>query len=1058
MPIGAVDDARSGGAERRQLTVLFSDLVDSTSLAEKLDPEDLRDLVASYQSACEIGVAQFGGHVAQYLGDGVLAYFGYPVAFEDSPVRAVRAGIAIVESVRGLSSKFGTLEVRVGVHTGLVVVGEVLAHGRSEQLAVGETPNLAARLQGRAEPNSVVISDATYRASRGFFEVEALADIPLKGMAKLVRVYRVTRETGALSRMDVIGAVGTTAFVGREVELGVLRENWKSAAGGNSKVVALCGEAGIGKSRLVSVFKGQIEPGDRTVFCRGSPLHQNSALYPVITLLGTLLAASTDEAPDPVDRVEQWLERVGLRSPEAVWLICSLLSVETEQPPLSFSPQKQRQQTLELLVEWLSRWAAPKGPALFVVEDLHWVDPSTLDFVAMIVHRKERGRLLVCLTHRPEFRPSWERDSIVEITLRPLERADAERMAAHVVGDKVLPDTVLRPLVERSGGVPLFIEEITKAILETGILAEREDHFELVGTISKSVIPTTTQDSLMARIDRLGPSKATAQMAAVLGREFSFDVLRAVSTVDDETLRKDLFKLVESGLAYATGHPSKSSYIFKHALIQEAAYASLLRTTRQDCHRRIAATLTGEFRDIAGSQPELVARHCEGAGLLGEAMAHWEVAGLRALERAANNEAIAHLGSALGALRALPNSVESRQKELQIQLRLAPACMAIHGWASVEVETACNRAREIAEELGDSPGLFGSLWGLWTVHFVRGDLSGALPIAERVLEMGQGAKVPMLEILGRHAMAYTRFFGGDYLAARSHAEQGLALFDFEGEKTIVTLFQLSSSVALHNILALALWCLGYPSIAADQARAAEALAARLRHRPSTAFCLSFCLYHAFHARDIVRARELAGRLYDISVEEGFLLWIPVGMLYGAWSRVLLGVTEGASADLENGILKFYMTRTKASIVQIYALVAEARWRLGQFEQALAAVDSGLAEVKARGECNYEAELHRIRGEILFTIGGTESLSLAEGSFRRAVELARETHAKSFELRALARLAALLDGLGSGAEVRRSLESLCEWFDDGIETPELDEIRRNLQGLRRHDGGTERRAN
>jgi class 3 adenylate cyclase/tetratricopeptide (TPR) repeat protein len=1056
MPIGAVDDARSGGAERRQLTVLFSDLVDSTSLAEKLDPEDLRDLVASYQSACEIGVAQFGGHVAQYLGDGVLAYFGYPVAFEDSPVRAVRAGLAIVESVRGLSSKFGTLEVRVGVHTGLVVVGEVLAHGRSDQLAVGETPNLAARLQGRAEPNSVVISDATYRASRGFFDVEALADIPLKGMAKLVRVYRVARETGALSRMDVIGAVGTTAFVGRDVELGVLRENWKSAAGGNSKVVAVCGEAGIGKSRLVSVFKGQIEPGDRTVFCRGSPLHQNSALYPVITLLGSLLATSTDEAPDPVERVEQWLEQVDLRSAEAVWLICSLMSVETEQPPLSFSPQKQRQHTLELLVEWLSRWAA-EAPALFVVEDLHWVDPSTLDFVAMIVHRKVRGRLLVCLTHRPEFRRSWERDSIVEMTLRPLARADAERMAAHVVGDKVLPATVLGPLVERSGGVPLFIEEITKAILETGVLAEREDHFELVGTISKSVIPTTTQDSLMARIDRLGPSKATAQMAAVIGREFSFDVLRAVSTVDDETLRNDLSKLVELGLAYATGHPSKSSYVFKHALIQEAAYASLLRTTRQEYHRRIAATLTQEFRDIAGSQPELVARHCEGAGLLEEATSQWEVAGLRALERAANNEAIAHLGSALGALRSLPNSTESRQKELQIQLRLAPACMAIHGWASVEVETACNRAREIAEELGDGPGLFGSLWGLWTVHFVRGDLSGALPIAERVLEMGQSAKVPMLEILGRHAMAYTRFFGGDYLAARSHAELGLALFDYEGEKTIVTLFQLSSSVALHNILALALWCLGYPSKAADQAKAAEALAARLGHRPSTAFCLSFCLYHAFHARDIVRAKELAGRLYGISVEEGFLLWIPVGMLYGAWSRVLLGVTEGASTDLENGLLKFYMTRTKASIVQIYALVAEARWRLGQFEQALAAVDSGLAEVKARGECNYEAELHRIRGEILFTIGGTESLSLAEASFRRAVELARETHAKSFELRALARLAALLEGLGSG-EVRHSLESLCEWFDDGIEAPELNELRHKLQMLRRHDGATERQAN
>jgi tetratricopeptide (TPR) repeat protein len=616
----------------------------------------------------------------------------------------------------------------------------------------------------------------------------------------------------------------------------------------------------------------------------------------------------------------------------------------------------------------------------------------------------------------------------------------------------MIPPAVLRALVARSGGVPLYIEEVTKAILETGILAEREDHFELVGPISDRVVPMTTQDSLVARIDRLGPSKATAQIAAVLGREFRFDVLRAISAVDDGTLRRDVDRLVETGLARPIGDEGAGVYVFKHALIQEAAYETLLRRSRQEIHQRIAETLGEEFREVAASQPELVARHYEGAGLLEQAIPHWETAGLRALERAANHEAIAHLGSALGALQGLGNTPERRRKELQLQLRLAPACMAIHGWAAVEVEVACNRAREIAEELGEGEGLFGALWGLWTVHFVRGDLTRALAIAQRVLEMGLAANQPMLQVLGRHAVAYTSFFAGDLKGTRENAEKGLELFDLRQERDIVMFFQLSSSVALHNILALALWCLGCPREAAKEVETAEALAAVLDHRPSTAFCLSFSVYHAFHARHVARVRELADRLYRISVEEGFALWIPVAMLYGAWSRVILSESGDAAAELEKGLVQFHMTGTKATLVQIQALVAETRTLLGRSEEAMAAVVAGLEEVAARGERNFEAELYRIRGEILSSLGGAENVAEAEASIRCAMRIAKESGAKAFEFRALVSLTRLLGRLGRATEIRHAFEAICDGFDTGIDTPDLTEaraLRREFEELRKY---------
>jgi predicted ATPase len=836
--------------------------------------------------------------------------------------------------------------------------------------------------------------------------------------------------------------VGATTFVGRERELGILEDNWRLALAGVPRVVAISGEPGIGKSRLLDVFKNRIGPEARDVFFLAcSPLHQASALHPVIELLEKEIGFSPGQSSaERSARIEQWLDSAGLLSSHSAHLMASLLSVDGAQTVPGISPQRQRQHTLDLIVEWLFRWAHAMGSVL-VIEDLHWADPSTLDLVQLLHTREARARLLTCITFRPQPVRSWPpSDRRTELLLQPLAREETEQLVASVARDKVIPPAVLRQLVARSGGVPLFAEEVTKAILESGILAERGDHFEQVGPLSDRIVPTTTRDSVMSRIDRLGPSRATAQLAAVLGREFRFDVLRTVSRLDEATLEDHLSRLVAAGLAHQTGAPPQASYMFNHAIIQDAAYESLLRRTRQDFHQRIAEALTQSFPEIASSQPELIARHYEGAGLLRQAAQQWEIAGHRALERAANLEAIAHLTRAIGALGDDPEGEDRGRWELTLQLRLAPALMAIHGWASTHVEVACARARELAEQLHDANALLGALWGLWTVHFVRGELGTALTVAQRVLSMGMEAGAPMLQILGRHAVSYTHYFRGEFAEARDHARQGIALFDLEQERTLTTLFQLSSSVALRGILALALLALGRPREAAEEDAAAAALAAKLAHRPSTAFALTFSVYYAFHIRSFTRVRELSEQLHRISSEEGFELWIAVAVLYRAWAQAMDGgAPEGVLAEMEKGLTRFNMTGTGATFVQVQMLVAEVRWRSGAGDAALAAVDVGLAHAAERGERYYEPELHRLRGEILAHRGRPEDVAEAEAAMRRAVQNARQLQAKSFELRALTGLARLLLREGRGREIRESLAAAREWFAEGLDAREANEM-------------------
>jgi class 3 adenylate cyclase len=610
---------RPPDAERRQLTVMFCDVVDSTTLSSQLDPEDYRDVVRAYQSACTAVIQRYEGHIAQLLGDGLLVYFGYPQAHEEDAQRAVHSGLGIVEAIETLNThleqtKGIQLAIRLGIHTGLVVVGEMGGAGRPEQLALGETPNIAARIQGLAEPDMLVISSSTYQLIQGYFTCQELGEHTLRGVAQPITVYRVLGETGTQSRIDIAATRGLTPLVGREQEVGLLLERWAQAKDGQGQVILLSGEAGIGKSRLVQVLKGHLADEPHTRWeCRSSPYYQNTALYPIIDLIQrTLRWQQDDTQEEKLERLERQLSQYHLPLEETVPLFATLLSLplpEDRYPSLQWTPQRQRQKTLETIVAILLE-LAEREPVLFILEDLHWTDPTTLEFLGLLVEQVPAAAIYTLLTCRPHFQPAWHhRSYLTEITVNRLSRNQIEQIAIQVAGGKKLPAQVLTQIMEKTDGVPLFVEELTKAILESGQLTAVEGHDALTGSLSTVDIPATLHDSLMARLDRLVTAKAVAQYAAVIGRQCAYPLLQAVSQLHDAMLQHELSRLVAAEIVYQRGVPPHSTCTFKHALMQDAAYASLLKSTRQHYHQRIAQVLEERFPEIVETQPELLARH-----------------------------------------------------------------------------------------------------------------------------------------------------------------------------------------------------------------------------------------------------------------------------------------------------------------------------------------------------------------------------------------------------------------------------------------------------------------
>jgi len=780
--------AHTSDAERRQLTVLFCDLVDSTVLASQLDPEDLREVVRAYQAACAKVIARFEGHIAQYLGDGLLVYFGYPLAHEDDAQRAVRTGLGIVEALGQLNARLVQergvhLAVRLGIHTGLVVVGEVGGGTRQEQLALGETPNLAARLQGIATPNTLVVSAATYQLLGGFFACQSLGAPLLRGFTQPLEVYQVLYERMARSRLEAAGSTGLTPLVGREQEVALLRERWAQVKDGLGQVVFLSGEAGIGKSRLVQVLKEQVatEPQAWLTPCQCSPYYQNTALYPMIDLLERVaLRFEREESPQhKLRKLEGHLVQYGLPLAEAVPLFAALLSLPltADYVPLTLPPEQQKQKLLHALLTILLRIAVQQ-PLLFVMEDLHWVDPTTLEFLSLLVDQGPTARLLVLLTFRPDFSPPWTgRSHLTQITLPRLPRHQAAEMTGRVAHRKALPTEVVEQVVAKTDGVPLFVEELTKMVLESGLLQEQPERYELIGPLPPLAIPATLHDSLMARLDRLVTVKGLAQLGATLGREFAYALLQAVAPWDEATVRRGLQQLVEAEFLYQQGLPPQATYRFKHALIQDAAYQSLLRSTRQQYHQRLAQVLVAQFPDVCETQPELVAHHYTEAGLSMQAVDYWQQAGQHAIERSAHREAINHLTKGLEALQTVPETPERLQQELTLHIALGVPLVATKGMGAPDVEHVYQRALDLCQQVGDTPQLFPALWGLWLFYGSRGPAQTAQALAARLLRLAQTVHDPALLLEAYHALWATAFNQGEVAAARAYVGQGVTLYE-----------------------------------------------------------------------------------------------------------------------------------------------------------------------------------------------------------------------------------------------------------------------------------------
>ena len=978
-------------AERRQLTVLFCDLVDSTALSAQLDPEDLREVVQAYQAACAKVIARFDGHIAQYLGDGLLVYFGYPLAHEDDAQRAVRAGLGIVEALGQLNSRLTqergvALAVRLGIHTGLVVVGEVGGGPRQEQLALGETPNIAARLQGLAAPNTLMISAATFQLLGGFFACQPLGTPPLKGQTQPLAVYRVLYESMARSRLEAAGSTGWTPLVGREQERGLLLERWAQVKDGLGQVVLLSGEAGIGKSRLVQVLQEHVttEPQAWLTPCQCSPYHQNTALYPMIELLERVaLRFERDEASQhKLHKLEGFLVQHGLPLAEAMPLFASLLSLPLPDPyaPLTMSPAQQKQKTLHALLTILVR-IATQQPVLFVMEDLHWVDPTTLEFLTMLVDQGPTARILALWTFRPDFIPPWPgRSHLTQVTLPRLPRRQAAEMTDRVAHGKGLPPEVVAQIVAKTDGVPLFVEELTKMVLESGLLQEQDDRYALRGPLPPLAIPTTLHDSLMARLDRLATVKALAQLAATLGREFSYELLHAVSPWDEGTLGRGLHQLVDAEFLYQQGLPPEATYRFKHALIQDTAAQSLLRSTRQQYHQRIAQVLEARFPESCEAQPELLAHHCTEAGLAEQAVCYWQRAGQLASDRSANLEAISHCTTGIALLKTLPETPEHTQQALTLYIALGAALQMAKGHAVPEVEHAYTQAYALCQQVGETPALLPVLLGLWRFYNTRLQLHTAREVGETLLRLAQRAQDPALAVIAHPNLGLTWFLLSAFPTARQHFEAGLALYTPDQHRAPVFRSGQDPGVSCRAYAAMTLWLLGYPEQALVHIHAALALAHTLSHPYSLAFAHFWVAWVAQVRRDVLAVREHAEAAVALSSEQGFPLWAATGTTLRGWALAMQGQGEEGMAQLRQGIAAWRATGAVLFVSYFCTLLAEVCDHLGHTADGLQALAEAHTLVEQHEERWWEAEVCRLRGVLLLRQTGTPQAE-AEACFQ-----------------------------------------------------------------------------
>ena len=997
-------------------------------------------------------VQRFAGFVAKYMGDGVLIYFGYPQAHEDDAERAVRAGLELVAAVGALKTH-APLQTRMGIATGLVVVGDLIGSGASqEQAIVGETPNLAARLQGIAEPNRVVIAESTRRLVGNLFELEDLGAQDLKGITGPVSAWAALRPASVESRFEALHAGSLTELVGREEELELLLRRWTKAKAGDGQVVLLAGEAGIGKSRLTAALLERLsaEPHTRLrYFC--SPQHTDSALYPIISQMERAAGFTHDDNTQAkLDKLDTLLAR-SFTSRQDAALLADMISLPNDgrYPTPELAPQQRRQKTLQALTAKMHA-LSQSHPVLMIFEDVHWIDPTSLEVLGRTVERLKTLSVLLVITYRPDFEPPWVgRPHVTSLTLNRLGDREIATMIERVTGNKALPNSIRQDIIERTDGIPLFVEEMTRAVLEAESEGEARKTAAAVPS-SSIVVPPSLHASLMARLDRLGPAKEVAQIGAAIGREFSHALLAAVALKNDKELRSALDALTKAGLLFRQGVAPNETYLFKHALVQDAAYGTLLREPRRALHARIAEALEGKFTEIAGNQPELLARHCAKAGLIEKAASLWGQAGQRSVERSAIVEAVEQFVRALAQISMLPPSPKRRRDEIKLQVAVTTPLIHVKGYAAQETKAAVDRAHlliEEAEALGepveDPLLLYSVLYGFSIANYVAFDADALRKTTTKLLELAQ-QQGSMALVVGHRLMGHSLLLTGKLADARAHYDQGLALYDPSAHRSLGVRFGQDPGTAILSHRSWVLWLLGHPNAAVVDVRRMLDVASEI----GQATTLMQARYHAawlqIFCGNYTEANALLTELVALSDEKGAAFWKGAGRALRGCTLALTGNATEAVGMISSGITAFRSTGATVWVVWYLLNLAAATAELGQLDDAWRHLEDAKAAL-ARQEIWCEAEINRVAGELTL-IGPKLDPQKVELFFERALQIARQQQAKSWELRAAMSLARLWRDQGKPQQARELLAPVSGWFTGGFDTRDLKEAKALLEQL------------
>jgi class 3 adenylate cyclase/predicted ATPase/DNA-binding winged helix-turn-helix (wHTH) protein len=1030
-----------GEGERRRLTVMFCDLVGLAALSTRADPEDLREVIGAYHRCVADTVGHFAGFVSKHMADGVSVYFGYPQAHEDDAERAVRAGLAVIDAVGKLAGA-ERLSVRLSVATGLVVIGDLTNAGAVQECEViGAAPNVAARLQALAQPGTLVVDERTRRQIGALFEIEDIGLQALAGVSEPQRAWRVIGESGALSRFEALRSEATP-LVGREEELDLLLRRWRQAKTGEGRVVLISGEPGIGKSRLTAAVSQAIQndqPIRLRYFC--SPYHQHSALYPFIGQLERAACFTRD------DKVEEKLGKLrqvlssGARGDHEIEFVAELLSLPNSAAHFNLSPQRKREKLLKALMHQLEALAQSRR-VFMVFEDAHWIDPTSYELLDLTVERIFSLPVLLILTFRSEFRPHWtDHPQVTMLPLNRLDRRDRTVLVEQIAGGKVLPDEVIAEISDHADGVPLFIEELTKSVLESGLLREEGNRYVLDRALPPFAIPTSLHASLLARLDRLASARHVVQIGAAIGREFSYALLRAVSPLPEGELQAGLARLVASELVFQRGTPPEAVYSFKHALVQDAAHGTLLRAARRQLHAQIAEALATQSPELMDTKPELFGQHYAEAGLVEKSVACWGKAGHSSAARSAMAEAAAQFQKALDQLTRLPDNPKRQRQELEFWSALGMVLKAVKGEAAPETGHAYTRARELWEQLGSPSEFLHVHSGAVSYHAYRGELELAMRLGEDLLRLSRERNDSAGLIQGLLCSGRNLKFSGRFALSRSHLEEELALYNLISHQPVV--HQGNMRVASQAELGIVLFCLGYPDQALARSNAAIAEARRLAHPISLAVSLVLGARLLSLVGDNAVFGECVDQLIAVTTDQGFPFWHAQATIYRGWLKVKNGeVSEGISL-LRSGSADYHATGAVMWTPHHSALLAAAHGIAGQAEEASTLLDDAFHIAERTGERWFAAELHRHKGELLLRQGHSDA---AEELYQKALSIAKEQEAKLWELRAAVSLAQLWRDRGTRAEARDLLAPVYGWFTEGFDTPDLKEAKALLEEL------------